>query len=97
MSTKGKVQRTEVNPPVNSVVFALYGDHYATTSAAHKTNRDEKSIVVRVQGGLSTTAAIQGLRALVSKLEMNGLPVKATAEEWSPQDFVSKSGTGDSR
>jgi hypothetical protein len=92
MSTKSKTS----DPPVNSVVFELY-DEYATTTAAHRKDRDEQRLYVRVEGGLSTKATIRGLRSLVSKLEMNGLPVGEMTDEWSPLDFVSKSGSGDRR
>ena len=96
MSTKSKIQSSKADPPVNSVVFEL-DDEYATTTAAHRKGRDEQRLYVRVEGGLSTKATIRGLRSLVSKLEMNGLPVGEMTDEWSPLDFVSKSGSGDRR
>jgi hypothetical protein len=74
MSTKSKTQSSEADPPVNSVVFELY-DEYATTSAGHRKGRDEQRLYVRVEGGLSTKDTVRLLRSLVSKLEMNGLPV----------------------
>jgi hypothetical protein len=91
MSRKSKTQRSKADPPVNSVVFELY-DEYATTAAAHSKGRDGQRLYVRVEGGLSTKASIRGLRSLVSKLEMNGLPMHEMTDEWSPLDFVPKYG-----
>lgn len=58
MSTKGKTQSREGDPPVNSVVFEVY-DEYATTSAGHGKGRDEQRLYVRVEGGLSTKDTIR--------------------------------------
>ncbi len=87
MSTKSKTS----DPAVNSVVFEVY-DEYATTSAAHSEGRLGQRLYVRVDGGLSTKATIRLLRSLVSKLEINGLPVEEMTDEWSPLDFIPKYG-----
>jgi hypothetical protein len=96
MSRKSKTQSSKADPPVNTVIFELEGE-YALTTAGHKKGRDEQRLHVRVDGGLSTKATICGLRSIVSKLEMNGLPVGPMTEEWSALDVVSKSGSGHRR
>ena len=93
MTTKGKTMNTKrktSDPPVNTV-FELYGE-YATTSATPREGRVGQRLCVRVEGGLSTKTAIQLLRSLVAKLEMHGLPVGETTDEWSPLDFMPKYG-----
>lgn len=86
MSTRSKTSY----PPVNTA-FELY-DGYATTSAGPSEGRVEQRLYVRVEGGLSTKATLRLLRALVSKIEMHGLPVMEATDEWSPLDFMPKYG-----
>jgi hypothetical protein len=96
MSTKSKTQTSKADPLVNSVIIGLGGKE-ALVTAEHKKGGDEKLILVSVSGGLSTKATIRGLRSIVSHLEMKGLPVKPTTEEWVPMDLVSKGGSGHSQ
>ena len=71
----------------NSITFLL-GKKDLIVSAKHHKNSRGKSVIVCVTGGISTEAAICGLRLIVGVLEREGLPVQSDNIEYQTREGV---------
>jgi hypothetical protein len=71
----------------NSITFLL-GKNDLIVSAKHHKDSRGKSIIVHVTGGISTEAAICGLRLIAGVLEREGLPVQSENIEYRTKDGV---------
>ena len=78
VSTK-KQSRTGQAPKdaVNSIWLGLNKQQHLFVSAEHEKGVRKKSLWVGVYGGISTEAAIYGLRSIITLLEREGLPVES--------------------
>jgi hypothetical protein len=71
----------------NSITFLL-GQKDLIVSAKHHKDSRGKSVVVYVTGGISTEAAICGLRLIAGVLEREGLPVESENIEYQTRAGV---------
>ena len=77
MNTKNGSQADKAHKvAVNSIMLALE-EKDLLVSAERKKGTREKRVMVHVSGGISTEAAICGLRLIVAFLEREGLPVQS--------------------
>jgi hypothetical protein len=60
---------------VNNLMFVL-DKKVLMVVAEHEEKKQDKDVTVSVSGGISTEAAVCGLRSIIAVLELEGLPVE---------------------